>query len=78
MPGALRTRPGAVTGTMAQDAKMPALPCEVPEPGVLRSMIVTSIPVRRSQIAVDTPTMPAPITATWRVMNDTFVQQQWT
>ena len=53
---------GLGTGMIELAAKMPAFPCEAPVAGPFWSIIVTLKPLLWSQIAVETPTMPAPIT----------------
>ncbi len=54
--------PAAVTGDTEHAAKTPALPEDVPSPGGFLSTSVTGFPLRRSQIAAETPTTPAPMT----------------
>ena len=64
-PGASMSRPGVVTGTIADDASTPALPAEAPPAGPFGSSRRTlRTPRRRSHTAAETPTMPAPTTAT--------------
>jgi len=51
-------------GTTEEPLKHPALPNEAPSPGLAGSMSTTSRPLRNRKLAAQTPTMPAPITAT--------------
>ena len=47
-------------GMIEPDARMPALPCDAPEAGPYLSIMITRCPDLWSQIAEETPTMPAP------------------
>ena len=64
MLGTLVINPGTVTGMIELEARTPALPKDAPSPGSSRSTRTTSRPWRKSLSAVETPTMPAPMTAT--------------
>ena len=56
--------PGIEIGTTEEPLKQPALPKEVPSPGLPDSMSTTSCPLRSRKLAAVTPTIPAPITPT--------------
>jgi hypothetical protein len=56
--------PGIDIGVTEEPLKQPALPNEAPWPGSPASTRKTLWPSRCSQLAVQTPTMPAPITPT--------------
>jgi len=59
----LAISPGVVTGTIEHEARTPPLPYDVPSAGPARSISTTWCPSRCNQIAVDTPTIPAPMIA---------------
>src|SRR5215470_11087247 len=63
-PGTLRMMPGIDIGTTDEPLKHPALPNDAPSPGAFGSSNTTSCPLRSRKLAVVTPTIPAPITAT--------------
>src|SRR6187200_2693813 len=54
--------PGIDIGTTEEPLRQPALPKEVPSPGLPGSTRTTSWPLRCRKLAAATPTMPAPIT----------------
>src|SRR5215203_3094259 len=60
--GTLRIVPGIDIGTTEEPLRQPALPKEVPSPGLPGSTRTTSWPSRCRKLAAATPTMPAPIT----------------
>src|SRR5580693_9451554 len=62
--GTLRTVPGIDIGTTEEALKQPALPNEVPSPGLPGSTMNTSWPARCRKLAAVTPTIPAPMTPT--------------
>ena len=64
MLSASRITPGIASGATLPKLTAPALPYEQPRPGSSRSISVTSAPRRSRCQAVQTPTMPAPITTT--------------
>jgi len=64
MRGMSRHRAGVLFGTTAPVTMPPALPNDVAVPGARGSSSVTSWPSRCRCSAQDTPTMPAPMTAT--------------
>src|SRR5262245_25178189 len=63
-PGTLPIVPGIDMGTTEEPLKHPALPNDAPSPGAFGSSNTTSCPLRSKKLAVVTPTIPAPITAT--------------
>ena len=65
--GILLRRRGTVTVTKDPAAKTPAFPKLVRVRSSIRSTIVTLWPALCSQIADDTPTIPAPATTTWAI-----------
>src|SRR5690554_3024502 len=65
--------PGSLIGVMAHSASSPAFPCEAPAPGPSLSIRVTSWPALRSQIADDSPQIPAPTTTTFFAFMDVFL-----
>jgi hypothetical protein len=60
--GTLRIVPGIDIGTTEEPLRQPALPKDVPSPGLPGSTMNTSWPSRWRKLAAATPTMPAPIT----------------
>src|SRR2546421_6430213 len=54
--------PGIDIGTTEEPLKHPALPNEVPSPGLPGSSRTTSWPLRTRKLAAVTPTIPAPMT----------------
>ena len=62
MPGTFLIIPGVGTGITDAEASIPALPYDVADPGSSRSINVTETPDLCNQIAVETPTIPAPMT----------------
>src|SRR5262249_35086708 len=61
---ASRITPGIASGATLPELRAPALPNEQPRPGSSRSISVTLAPRRSRCQAVQTPTMPAPMTTT--------------
>ena len=64
--------PGIATGSTAVGESDPALPKEVASPGAFRSTSVTESPLRCSQPAQHAPTIPAPITTTFRLIAERY------
>jgi hypothetical protein len=64
-PGIFNRIRGWIDGTISAKAMPPALPKEQPSPGGNLSMIVTRKPARCKNAALETPTMPAPMTVAW-------------
>jgi len=62
--GTFRIVPGIDTGVTEEPLRQPALPNEAPWPGSPASIRKTLWPSRCSQLAAQTPTIPAPITPT--------------
>ena len=60
MKGNFFTNAGLGIGIIELAAKTPALPWDAPEAGPARSINITFNPARWSQIADETPTIPAP------------------
>src|SRR5262249_17896744 len=62
--GTLRIVPGIDIGTTDEPLSAPALPNEVPSPGLPGSTMNTSCPARCRKLAAATPIIPAPMTPT--------------